>query len=99
MARDLIISNEAESDLDDIWDYIAKDSPLKADRFIDQLYRKCIDISELDGVGRHRNELSSGLLSIPHKRYTIFFERKETQINIVRILRGSRDLDQIFEEE
>ncbi len=99
MARDLYISEEAESDLDDIWDYIAKDSPLKADRFLDQLYRKCISISELDGIGRRRDELADGLLSIPHKKYVIFFVRQVSQVSIVRILRGSRDLDQAFEEE
>lgn len=99
MARELIVSDEAESDLDDIWDYIAADSPRKADRFIDQLYRKCIDISELDGIGRTRNELADGLLSIPHKKYIIFFERQDTQLRIVRVLRGSRDLDQAFEEQ
>lgn len=99
MARELIISDEAESDLDDIWDYIARDSPLKADRFIDQLYRKCIDIAKLEGIGRRRDELSEGLFSIPHKKFIIFFEREKTHINIVRVLRGTRDLDQIFEEE
>lgn len=99
MARDLIISDEAVSDLEDIWDYIATDSPIKADRFIDKLYQKCIDISDLDGIGRRRDELSDGLLSIPNKKYIIFFERKKIHVNIARILRGSRDLDQIFEEE
>jgi plasmid stabilization system protein ParE len=99
MTRDLSISDEAESDFDDIWDYIAKDSPLKADRFIDQLYRKCFDISELNGIGRQRDELSEGLLSITHKKYIIFFLRTETKVDIVRILRGSQDLEQLFEEE
>lgn len=97
MVKGLFLSEEAESDLDDIWDYIAKDSPTKADRFIDQLYRKCIEISELDGVGRQRDELGAGLLSIPHKKYIIFFLRSAKKISIVRILRGSRDLDQIFD--
>ncbi|EDY80407.1 plasmid stabilization system protein, RelE/ParE family [Verrucomicrobiia bacterium DG1235] len=84
MARDLYISEEAESDLDDIWDYIAKDSPLKADRFLEQLYRKCISISELDGIGRRRDELADGLLSIPHKKYIIFFVRDASQVSIVQ---------------
>lgn len=99
MASGLYISEEAESDLDDIWDYIAKDSPLKADRFIEQLYRKCISISELEGIGRKRAELADGLLSIPHKKYIIFFVREVSRVSIVRILRGSRDFDQVFEEE
>lgn len=96
MPRELIISEEAIGDLDDVWDYISGDSPLKANRFIDQLYRKCLDIAELEGVGRSRDELSGGLLSIPHKKYVIFFERDEKQVRIVRILRGSRDIEEVF---
>ncbi|MDQ8201252.1 type II toxin-antitoxin system RelE/ParE family toxin [Pelagicoccus enzymogenes] len=98
MAKKLVISEEAESDLEDIWDYIAMDSPLKADRFIDQLFRKCLDLSELDGVGRQRNELYQGLLNLPHKKFVIFFTREKSKVNIVRILRGSRDLDPLFED-
>lgn len=95
MPRELIISAEAEGGLGGI----SNNRPLKADRFIGQFYLKGIDISELDGIGRHRNDLAGGLLSMPHKRYIIFFERKETHVSIVRILRGSCDLDQIFDEE
>jgi len=97
MGRVLIISDEAESDLEDIWDNISSDSALNADRFIDQLYRKCLDLATLDGVGRPRDELAEGLLSIPHKRYVIFFTRDDRFVSIVRILRSSRDLDSQFE--
>lgn len=98
MGRELIISEEAESDLEDIWDYIADESPLNADRFIDQLYRKCLELTILDGVGRSRPELAEGLLSIPHKRYIIFFLREDGRVCVVRILRASRDLGPLFED-
>jgi len=97
MGRELRITHEAESDLEDIWDFIAEDSPSNADRFIDQLYRKCIDIAELEGIGRSRSELADGLLSIPHKKYIIFFLRDERFLSIVRILRSSLDVESQFE--
>ena len=96
MDRDLIISDEAESDLEDIWDYIANDSTLNADRFIDQLYRKCLDVAALEGIGHPREELAEGLFSIPHKRYVIFFKRDEEAVSIVRVFRSSRDLESQF---
>jgi plasmid stabilization system protein ParE len=37
----LVISDEAVSDLVDIWTYIAEDSPERADRFVDQIHDKC----------------------------------------------------------
>lgn len=97
MTRELIISAEAESDLEDIWDYIASNSLLDADRFLDQLYRKCLDATALDGIGRPRDEIAISLLSIPHKKYIIFFTRDDVSVSIVRILQGSRDIDPQFE--
>ncbi len=96
MAKQLFISNEALSDLQDIWEFIAEDSQINADRFIDQLYSKCIDLTKLDGVGRHRNDLLKDMMSLPYKKYIIFFRRSNKKIEIVRILRGSRDIQSII---
>ncbi len=98
MAKDLEISQEAILDLEDIWDFIAKDSPRNADRFIDQLYQKCVDLAEYEGTGRTRDELLPGILSIPHKRYVIFFQRDDASLRVVRILHGARDLGIAFKE-
>lgn len=97
MPRKLVISNEAIYDLETIWDYIARDNPTVADLFIDELFDKCTSVSNLDGVGRKREELQEGLLSIPHKRYVIFFIRNNAEIQIVRILNAALDSGAIFE--
>ena len=82
-----------------LWDYIAKDkdSPKNADRFVDQLYSKGMDLSALGGIGRRHDELTRGVMSIPHHRYIIFFTRDDTTVRIIRILNGARDLDNLCE--
>jgi plasmid stabilization system protein ParE len=99
MGKELILSEEAEADLEDIWDYIAEDSPENADRLIGEIYRKCLNIKVLDGIGRPRDELADGLFSLPHKKYMIFFLRNDECVSIVRILRASRDIEAQFETE
>lgn len=94
--REFIISPEAIKDLGEIWDYIALDSLTNADRFIDFLYKKMLSLSELDGVGRTRNELVEGMLSLPVNRYIIFFTRTEQRIEIARVLSSSGDIETIF---
>jgi toxin ParE1/3/4 len=96
--KQLFISDEAFGDLEDIWTYIAQDSFRNADGFIDQLYRKCIEIAELDAIGRKRDELFPGLLSLAYKKYIIFFLRTKERVEIVRILLGSRDLQKQFDK-
>jgi plasmid stabilization system protein ParE len=68
-------------------------------RFIGEIYRKCLNIQVLDGIGRPRDELADGLFSLPHKKYMIFFLRNDECASIVRILRASRDIEAQFETE
>ena len=41
----LVISDEAVSDLTEIWTHIAEDSPARADQFIDQIYDKRVRLT------------------------------------------------------
>ena len=93
-----ILSDEAVSDLEEIWIYIASHSIRNADSLIDQLYSKCIEISELSGIGRKRDELFPGILSLAYKKHVIFFMRGKDRVEIVRILHGARDMPKVFEE-
>ena len=98
MAKAPVLSDEAVSDLEEIWIYIASQSIRSADSFLDQLYNKCIEISELTGIGRKRDELFPGMLSLAYKKYVIFFMRSGDVVEIVRILHGARDIPTIFKE-
>ncbi len=96
MARKLVISRAAIRDLEEIWAYIARDNQQAADRTLDGLFRKCAWLAETDGTGRRRDELLSGLLSLPVRRYVVFFVREQAELRIVRILHGARDLERVF---
>lgn len=90
------ISKEAIRDLDEIWDFIAKDSVRAADRFVDQLFEKCCEIARFEGVGRRRDELIPGMESLAFKKYLIFFRRTDGRVQIIRILSGYRDIGSLF---
>ena len=47
----LVLSPEAEQDLIDIWSYIAVDSPVNADHYIDKIYDKGVILSENPEIG------------------------------------------------
>jgi len=93
---DLIIADQATADLTDIWLYIASDSPLAADRFIDFLQEKFLLLASSPELGRERNELIPGLRSLPVKRYTIFYRISATAVEIARVLSSYRDIDSLF---
>ena len=92
------ISPRARSDLIEIWSYIADDSVAHADTFIDNLLETIQMLGKQSGAGRHREELSPGILSFPFGRYVIFYCRRQDAIEIVRVLHGARDIHAIFED-
>lgn len=92
----LIISPEAEQDLLDIWLYIAEDSPVNADRFLDRVEQKVLKLAEFKEIGVDRPELAPNLKSCPVDRYILFYRAKTGGIELVRVLHGSRDINQVL---
>lgn len=62
------------SDLDDIWFYIAQDSPTNADRFIDRIRDTVKRIAETSLMGRNAEALSPGLRQFPIGNYLFFYQ-------------------------
>jgi toxin ParE1/3/4 len=91
------ISPRASEDLTEIWSYIADGSVANADSFIDKLYETMQVLSRQPGSGRHREELAPGIQSFPFGRYIIFYRAVTGVIEIVRVLHGARDIENIFE--
>ncbi len=92
----LIISPEAEQDLLDIWLYIAEDSPIYADRFLDRLEEKVFNLAEFTKIGIDRPELALDLKSFPVDRYVLYYRTNTDGIDLVRVLHGSRDINGMF---
>ena len=92
----LVISDEAVTDLIDLWTYIAEDSPERADQFVEQIQEKCETLAETPMMGRERSELLPGMRSFPIGRYLIFYRIVEETLQVVRVLSGYRDLDALF---
>ena len=93
----LRISPRASSDLIEIWSYIADDSVANADAFIDKIYETIELLARQPGSGRHREELASEIQSFPVGRYIIFYRVVAGAIEIVRVLHGARDIENLFE--
>jgi toxin ParE1/3/4 len=93
----LRISPRASDDLLKIWNYIADESEANADAFIDKIYETMELLARQPGLGRHRDELAPGIQSFPVGRYIIFYRVVAGAIEIVRVLHGARDIENIFE--
>jgi toxin ParE1/3/4 len=93
----LVLSHQAEADLEHIADHIAKDSPLRALSFVQELRQSCHAI--LEWPERHPvvpRYATSGLRRRVHGNYLIFFRIKEQTVEIIHILHGAMDFEAIL---
>jgi len=85
-------------DLAEITDFIALDSPQRAQQFEDELLERAQQIARAPLEYVERSELQPGLRSCAHGAYVIFFSVGERGVRIERILHGARDPGAIFKD-
>jgi toxin ParE1/3/4 len=77
--------------------YIANDSPVNADRFLDRLVTSITTtLSAAPLAGRIRDEFGLGLRSFPVESYIALYRMNKGAVEIIRIIHGARDLEAIF---
>jgi toxin ParE1/3/4 len=96
MAR-ILTTHEADDDLVEAAEFIARDSLTAAERFVDQVAARYSRLAEAPGLGRPREDLGPGIRSYPFKTYLIFYREVQGGIEVVRFLSGYRDIEALFD--
>jgi len=84
-------SPRSRLDLLDIGDFIAKDSPANARRFVSKLIDQCKRIGRAPLGYVSREDLAPGLRMAALDRYVIFFRVLDGVVRIERVLHGARN--------
>lgn len=92
MSRSVSFRPLAETDLIELYDFIAKrESPARALGYIDRIELACLQLADFPERGAARSDLYPGLRIIGFEnRISIAFIVEETSDRIVRILYGGR---------
>jgi toxin ParE1/3/4 len=86
----------AANDIDDIAAYIQQDNPARAESFVVEISAKIGAIAERPLSFPARDDIETGLRSALHGNYLIFFIIRTSEIEILRIVHGARDLGNLF---
>nr|WP_237072760.1 type II toxin-antitoxin system RelE/ParE family toxin [Pseudaestuariivita rosea] len=92
----MVILPAAQADLIDIGDFIALDNPPRAASFVAEIEAKIREVGERPGSFQKRDDLHKGLRHARHGRYLIFFIETGDEVQIVRVMEGSRDLPRVL---
>jgi toxin ParE1/3/4 len=94
-------SEQAKTDLVQIKRYISRESGNKeaALRYMEKLRHNCRKLAMLPGtMGRARPELMEGIRSVPYGNYVILFRYKDTLVEVISIVEGHRDIEDLFHQ-
>lgn len=92
----VIHSNQARLDLLSIWLYIAEDNPNAADKLLDNIGSTCELLGENPKLGQARPDIAPTMRHLPIKNYLILYQEQPLGIEIIRVIHGSRDLNEII---
>ncbi len=94
------IAREAESELDEIWYFVAVQSGSVgiADRLIESIADRFLLLSRYPEIGRSRDhDLRRGLRSFVVGEYVIFYRIEGGDVLILHVIRGSRDIESLLQ--
>ncbi len=93
------LAPSAETDLDDIWLYVAKESGSIeiANRLIDTITDRFYALASFPYIGRSReDDFGPGYRSLAVGEYVIVYCVEEKDALILRVVHGRRDLEPLF---
>lgn len=85
----------AETDLDELFDYIARDSAVYAERFVDRVLESVAKLADQPMMGRVVPEADSDNIRevVFRKNYRIIYLLRTDRIQILAIVHAARDLE------
>jgi toxin ParE1/3/4 len=93
---EVVLSEIAQSDLTDIWAFVAQDDASAAERLINRIREKCQMLATTPKVGRQRPELDPSIRGFPVGNYVVFYRERAAGIEVARVLHGRRDIQSLF---
>lgn len=92
----IVRSPAAENDLIEIWFGIAQDSPLAADRFLDAIAERILQLATFPESGPRRPDIGAKARALTIGNYLVQYRLADERVEIVRIVRGARDVSALF---
>lgn len=93
---EVLRTRAALRDLDEIWDYIARESPGAASRLIERIAERCHLYAKQPLLGAACPQLARDLRQFAVGRYVTFYEPHDDGILVIRVLHGARDIPSVF---
>jgi toxin ParE1/3/4 len=97
--RRIVYAPEAKDDLEQIFAYLDEYSTSAATKLAIRINQRVGVVAAHPGIGRDRGDLIGGMRSVVVDKYVIFYRFTDTELEILRVINGFRDIDSIFQTD
>ena len=95
MTLEVRLTDEAERDIEAIGNWIAEESPKRAERFVDELLEKCMDLGEMPERFARVSRFPAIRRRV-HGNYLIFYRVNADDVDVIRVLHGAMDYENLL---
>jgi plasmid stabilization system protein ParE len=94
----IIVDEQADADLDQIFDYIAAHNPAAAKRVYEAAHQMFERLASMPAIGRVEDfgrPVLQGIRMIPLSRfpnYLVYYRKRNDELHILRVMHGAQDL-------
>jgi toxin ParE1/3/4 len=92
----IIVSDEADNDLMQIFSYLNQQSPQATQSLLDAINRRFVSLGSFPLLGTPRPDLGQDVRSAIVSPYLILYAARRDHVTILRVLHGSRDIEAEF---
>jgi toxin ParE1/3/4 len=92
----IIVSDEADNDLMQIFSYLSQQSPQATQPILDAINRRFVNLESFPLLGAPRPDLGQDVRSAIVSPDLIFYATRRDHVTILRVLHGSRDIEAEF---
>jgi toxin ParE1/3/4 len=95
---ELFVSKRPESDLRDIWRYLAGDNQGAADRLLLRIDERIQVLRRFPLIGPMRNDIRRGMRMLVQGNYLLLYEydARRDEVEIVAVIDGRRELSGLY---
>lgn len=92
-----VLSPDALQDLQDIWDFIARDNENAADQLEDKFFNAFEKLAQRPGMGHTRADLTGRDVRFwPTGSYLIVYRERLEKLQVLAVLHGARDVPEVM---
>ncbi len=96
----LRFTRAADRDLAEIRNYIARDNPEIAKRFVDAIVGHCGDLLSTPHMGPARPDIGPGIrMLIVRRNYAVLYRAEGDEVQVIRVIHTARDIRQVLKAD